>query len=86
MDNINNTTKANPTMTDKNIIDRHAHNRITELRKDVKSIEIRTTANEDWQSKKDDDLKTIKNWFIGAVGLGAVQTFGLWEMVQKWLF
>jgi len=84
MDKTTKKTEANPTMTDKSIIDRHAHNRITELRKDVKSIEIRTTANEDWQAKKDDDLKTIKNWFIGAVAMLGIQTFGLWEMVKGW--
>ena len=69
-------------MPNEEVIDRHAHNKIAKVVEDVKKIEIRTTNNEAWQEKKDDDLKTIKNWFIGAVFLAGVQTFGLWEMIK----
>ena len=78
--------EVKPIMPDSKTIDHHAREEISKLKPRVNDIEVRTTDVEKWQSTKDDDLKKIKNWFIGAVFMLGVQTFGLWEMLKGLIF
>ncbi len=53
-----------------------AHSRIDHLEPRVKNAE-------DWIENRDRNTEKIKNWFIGAVMIMAVDTFGLVDFLKK---
>lgn len=61
----------------------HAHKRLDEHDKMFSDTADRLETIGQWQNRKDDAIKTIKNWVIGGVIVYTIQTVGIFELLRK---